>query len=80
MSALGPLQTRVAYCCDLLSSSRSRSSSDTKRSARCHAFAAEREELPEHDALGCCIDGSSLRQLHERAHLMKAADDQDPRA
>src|SRR5579864_2002234 len=32
-----PLQTGVAYCCDLLSSSRSRSSSDTKRSARCHA-------------------------------------------
>jgi hypothetical protein len=29
--------SRVAYCCDLLSSSRSRTSSDTKRSARCHA-------------------------------------------
>jgi hypothetical protein len=28
---------RAAYCCDLLSSSRSRTSSDTKRSARCHA-------------------------------------------
>ena len=28
---------RVAYCCDLLSSSWSRISSDTKRSARCHA-------------------------------------------
>src|SRR5258708_18414105 len=36
-SQFDPLQTRVAYCCDLLSSSRSRSSSDTKRSARCHA-------------------------------------------
>jgi hypothetical protein len=32
-----PLQTRAAYCCDLLSSSRSRTSSDMKRSARCHA-------------------------------------------
>src|SRR5258708_22986508 len=28
---------RAAYCCELLSSSRSRTSSDTKRSARCHA-------------------------------------------
>ena len=28
---------RAVYCCDLLSSSRSRTSSDTKRSARCHA-------------------------------------------
>src|ERR1700751_6119351 len=37
--------------------------------------AAEREELLEHVALGCCIDGSSLRQLYKRAHLMKAADD-----
>jgi hypothetical protein len=42
--------------------------------------AAEREELFEHDALGSCIDGSRLRPLHERAHLMKAADDQDLRA
>jgi hypothetical protein len=28
---------------------------------------AEREELLEHDALGCCIDGSSPHQLHQRA-------------
>src|SRR5260370_15356600 len=42
--------------------------------------AAELEVLPEHDTLGCCIDGNSLRKLHQGAHLMKAADDQDPRA
>src|ERR1700730_7543140 len=42
--------------------------------------AAELEVLPEHDTLGCCIDGTSLRELHQGAHLMKAADDQDPRA
>ena len=42
--------------------------------------AAELEVLPEHDTLGCCIDGNSLRELHQGAHLMKAADDQDPRA
>jgi hypothetical protein len=28
---------------------------------------AEREELLEHDALGCCIDGSSPHVLHQRA-------------
>jgi len=37
VAALDRLQTSVAYCCDLLSSSRSRSSSDTKRCARCLA-------------------------------------------
>src|SRR5262245_8802219 len=42
--------------------------------------AAEREELPEHDALGCRIDGSSPRRLHQRAHLVNGADDQDLRA
>jgi len=49
------------YFCELLSSSRSRTSSDTKRSARCSLVivTAEREELLEHDALGCCIDGKS---------------------
>ena len=42
--------------------------------------AAELEVLPEHDTLGCCIDGDSLRQLHQGAHLMKAPDNQDLRA
>src|SRR6516165_6410729 len=42
--------------------------------------AAEREELLEHDALGCCIDGGSPRHLHQRADLLNAADDQDLRA
>ncbi|MET3913017.1 hypothetical protein ABID59_007391 [Bradyrhizobium sp. S3.3.6] len=64
-----PLQTRGAYCCDLSSSSRSRSSSDTKRSALSLS-----PRNAEHDALD---DGSSL---HQRAHLMKAADNQDLRA
>src|SRR5262245_9826972 len=42
--------------------------------------AAEREELPEHDALGCRIEGNSPHQLHQRAPLMNDADDQDLRA
>ena len=41
---------------------------------------AEREELLEHDALGCCIDGSSPHVLHQRAYLVNDAKDQDLRA
>src|SRR3954469_21970515 len=42
--------------------------------------AAELEVFPKHDALRFCIDSNSLRKLHQRAHLMEAADDQDLRA
>ena len=41
---------------------------------------AEREELLEHDALGCCIDGNGQHVLHQRAYLLNDADDQDLRA
>jgi hypothetical protein len=41
--------------------------------------AAEREELLEHDALGCRIDGNGPRHLHQRAPLMNDADNQDLR-
>src|SRR5215471_21114192 len=40
----------------------------------------EREELLQHDALGCCINDSSPHQLHQRASLLNDADDQDLRA
>jgi hypothetical protein len=81
----GPLlamQTRAAYCCDLLSSSRSRTSSDTKRSARCHVSSLSPRNVKNfrNTTRWDVVSTATVHATCQRAPLMNDADNQELRA